>query len=247
MDIIKCENLTVKYDDKVVIDNLSFNVGYGDYLCIVGDNGAGKSTLIKCILGLKSINQGSLIFDSEIKKNQVGYVSQNSEISDDFPATVMEVVMSGSINQKGFNPFYKKSDKNRAMEVLHELSMCALKDMKFSNLSGGQQKRVLLARALMASEKLLILDEPVAALDPIATEEFYDSMEKLNESGMTLIMVSHDIHTAIHRATHILHLSGNMPTFFGTREEYLHSDIGHAYLGDHGDCVQCHHPLETEE
>lgn len=243
MEILKCENIKVNYDNQTVIDDLSFSVNYGDYLCIVGDNGAGKSTLVKCLLSLKSISGGSLIFDSNLKKNQIGYVSQNSDISDDFPATVSEIVLSGCLNQDHSLPFYSKKAKSRADEVLHSLSMCSLRDKKFSELSGGQKKRVLLARALMASEKLLILDEPVAALDPIATEEFYDTMDELNKSGMTLIMVSHDIHTAVHRASSILHLSAKMPNFYGTTDEYLASDIGHAYLGDHGNCSQCHTPI----
>lgn len=240
MEIIKCENISVRYDDQIVLENLSFSVSDGDYLCIVGDNGAGKSTLLKCILGLKSLSGGTLSFAEDIKKNQIGYVPQNGENSEGFPATVTEVVMSGCLNQHGFKPFYTKEEKKRAMEVLDELTLKDLADKSINELSGGQVKRVMLARALMASEKILVMDEPVAALDPVATKEFYATVDKLHHEGMTIIMVSHDIHTAVHNATHILHLSNRLPNFFGTKEEYLRSDIGHTYLDTHGDCAQCH-------
>ena len=240
MEIIKGEKLSVRYDDQIVIENLSFLVSDGDYLCIVGDNGAGKSTLLKCILGLKSISGGSLLYGDDFKKNQIGYVPQKSENIEGFPATVIEVVMSGCLNKHGFSPFYNNKEKKRAHMVLGELDIMDLADMSINELSGGQLKRVMLARALMASERLLVMDEPVAALDPAATREFYATVNKLNREGMTIIMVSHDIHAAVHNATHILHLSNRLPNFFGTKEEYLKSDIGHTYLGSHGDCTQCH-------
>lgn len=238
--IFTCENISVRYDDQIVIEELSFSVSYGDYLCIVGDNGAGKSTLLKCILGLKSLSGGTLKFADDFKKNQIGYVPQKNESKEGFPATVTEVVLSGCLNQHGLIPFYSKEEKKRAAEILDELALKDLSDKSINELSGGQIKRVMLARALMASEKLLVMDEPVAALDPIATKEFYATVEKLHNEGMTIIMVSHDIHTAVHNATHILHLSNRLPNFFGTKEAYLKSDIGHTYLGTHGNCAQCH-------
>lgn len=245
MELLKCENVQVNYDDRRVINDLSFTVNFGDYLCIVGDNGAGKSTLIKCILGLKPISGGTMSFDSSIRRNQIGYVSQSSSSDDDFPATVLEVVLSGCLNRHGFSPFYSKAEKQSALDILGKMGLADLAGESYKNLSGGQQKRVFLSRALMASEKLLILDEPVAALDPVATEEFYDTMDILRKEGLTLIMVSHDIHTAVHRATHILHLSNQLPNFFGTRTEYLNSPIGNSYLGNSGHCVQCNKNLSN--
>jgi len=245
MELLNCENVQVNYDDRRVISDLSFSVNYGDYLCIVGDNGAGKSTLIKCILGLKQISGGTMTFDRDMSRNQIGYVSQSSSSDSDFPATVMEVTLSGCLSRHGFSPFYSKAEKNSAMEILSKMGLADLANESYKNLSGGQQKRVFLSRALMASEKLLILDEPVAALDPVATEEFYETMDVLHKEGLTLIMVSHDIHTAVHRATHILHLSNQVPNFFGTRAEYLNSPIGSSYLGNSGHCSQCNRNLSN--
>lgn len=239
MPLIKCENLLIKYENTTVIDGLSFSVNSGDYLCVVGDNGAGKSTLIKCLLGLKDINGGSIDFDNDFDKKAIGYVSQLDEIQDDFPACVMEVVLLGCLNKHGILPFYTKKEKERALELLRKLHIENLQNKSFKELSGGQRKRVLLARALMTSGDLLLLDEPTAALDPIATRDFYDTISKLNKEGMTIVMVSHDIHASIHHATHILHLSGNMPTFFGTVDQYLDSKIGHTYLDEKGKCSQC--------
>lgn len=239
MPLLTCENLLIKYENTTVISDLSFSVEYGDYLCIVGDNGAGKSTLMKCILGLKGLQSGKITFDNDFDRKEIGYVSQLDEIDRDFPASVKEVVMLGCLNKHGFSPFYSKEEKERAAAILKKLHIESLTDRSFRELSGGQRKRVLLARALMASGKVLLLDEPVAALDPIATKDFYDTIQKLNKEGMTIIMVSHDIHASIHHGTHILHLSHDLPTFYGTTDEYLESKIGHTYLGESGRCSQC--------
>lgn len=239
MPLIDCQNLLIKYENTTVISDLSFSVESGDYLCVVGDNGAGKSTLIKCLLGLKGLTGGTITYDSDFDKKSIGYVSQLDDINEDFPASVTEVVLLGCLNKHGILPFYTKAEKERALLLLKKLHIESIKDKSFQELSGGQRKRVLLARALMASGEMLLLDEPTAALDPIATRDFYDAIYRLNKDGMTIIMVSHDIHAAIHHATHILHLSGNMPTFFGTTDEYLNSKIGHTYLDEKGKCAQC--------
>ena len=238
MPLLSCEDLVIKYDNMTVISGLSFAVNEGDYLCIVGDNGAGKSTLLKCILGLKSIREGTVRFDPAFDRARIGYVSQLDEINPDFPASVKEVVMLGCLNKPGL-PFYTAEEKSRFRDVLKKLHIESLSGRSFRELSGGQRKRVLLARALMTSAQLLLLDEPVAALDPNATRDFYDTILRLNKEGTTIIMVSHDIHASIHHATHILHLSGEKAAFFGTVDAYLDSRLGHSYLDDRGKCAQC--------
>ena len=243
MPILTCTDLTIRYENTTVIRDLSFAVNEGDYLCIVGDNGAGKSTLLKCILGLKSLQSGSVAFDPAFEKSRIGYVSQTDEISPDFPASVYEVVMQGSLGGHGLSPFYSKEEKKKYKEVLKKLHIESLSNRSYRELSGGQKKRVLLARALMADAKLLLLDEPVAALDPNATRDFYDMILRLHRDGTTIIMVSHDIHAAIHQATHILHLFGENAAFFGTTDEYLNSRMGHTYLNEDGKCAQCEQNL----
>ncbi len=243
MALLTCENLVIKYENTTVISDLNFSVDYGDFLCIVGDNGAGKSTLVKCILGLKSLQSGSIDFDPAFDRTRIGYVSQLEEIDRDFPASVREVVLLGCLNRHGLSPFYRRAEKRRAEEILQKLHIESIAGKSFRELSGGQRKRVLLARALLASGSLLLLDEPTAALDPVATRDFYDTILRLNKEGMTIVMVSHDIHASIHHGTHILHLSGDEPIFFGTTDQYLHSKIGHSYLDEKGKCAQCEKAL----
>lgn len=232
MSFISCNNISLAYDGKTVVDNLSFEVNSGDYLCIVGENGSGKSTLIKGLLGLLHPISGSIKFGDGLKSNQIGYLPQQTAHQRDFPASVFEVVLSGCINKMGLRPFYSRADKKRALDNMQRLHIEALKNTCYHELSGGQQQRVLLARALCATDKLLLLDEPVSGLDPIVTNEMYELIDDLNKTDkLTIIMVSHDIISSINRASHILHLK-NGPVFFGKTEDYRSSEIAKTFLGE---------------
>lgn len=234
MALISCNDAVLAYDELVVASNLNFQVMEGDYLCIVGENGSGKSTLIKTILGLKTVDAGTIAYGDGIRSDDIGYLPQQTEIQKDFPALVKEVVLSGCLNSCGLRPFYKKNEKIKARHNMELLNIEHLANKCFRELSGGQKQRVLLARALCASKKLLLLDEPVTGLDPNATKDMYDLIEKLNkENHVTILMVSHDINSAIKYATHILHI-GNTPLFYGSKEEYLESEIGKNYTGKVG-------------
>ncbi len=221
MPLIECKNLNLSYDGVTVIENINFTLSDGDYLCIIGENGSGKSTLIKTLLGMHKPSSGSITFDSALKQNEIGYLPQQSSDKRSFPASVFEVVLSGRLNRKKGCPFYNKEDKDTADKTLKMLDVFHLKNRCFGELSGGQQQRVLLARALCATSKLILLDEPVASLDPVATAEFYSVIEHLNKAhGITVIMVSHDVSAAASYASHILHLSQNN-SYFGTAEDYI--------------------------
>lgn len=234
MALLTCKDLVLSYEGQVVVEDLSFTVHAGDYLCIVGENGSGKSTLMKSILGLKTVNKGSIAFGEGLKQNQIGYLPQQTTLQRDFPASVFEVTLSGCLNRRGLRPYYNRGEKYRAEDNLHRMGVAELKKKCYRELSGGQQQRVLLARALCATEKLLLLDEPVAGLDPMATAEFYKIIASLNREGITIIMVSHDIQAAIDQASHILHLR-HRPLFFGPSKEYVHSQVGQEFLkGGHG-------------
>lgn len=234
MALISCIDAVLAYDEKVVVSNLNFQVEEGEYLCIVGENGSGKSTLIKAILGLKTVFAGTITYGDGIRPNEIGYLPQQTEIQKDFPALVREVVLSGCLNGCGLRPFYNKAEKSKVRCNLELLNIEHLANKCFRELSGGQKQRVLLARALCASKKLLLLDEPVTGLDPNATKDMYDLIERLNiENKVTILMVSHDIGTAVKYASRILHL-GNTPLFYGSKEEYLKSEIGRSYTGKAG-------------
>lgn len=231
MEIIKCDNACFAYDGKTVLENVSFSVNAGDYLCIVGENGSGKSTLIKGLLGLKAPESGCVSFLGGLRSTEIGYLPQQTEVQRDFPASVQEVVLSGCLNSLGGHFRYGKKDRECAMMNMERMGIEDLRNASYQELSGGQQQRVLLARALCATKKLLLLDEPVTGLDPIATGEMYNLIKLVNLcDNISVIMVSHDIHEAVRYATHILHL-GHRQLFFGSAAEYKESALARRFLG----------------
>lgn len=222
MIYIDCRDLTLGYDGNIVTQNIQFSVESGDYLCILGENGAGKSTLMKTLLHLLQPMSGSITYGEDIMPYEIGYLPQQTVVQKDFPASVWEIVLSGNLSKcKGF-PFYNKEHKRITKENMKRMDIWDLRKKCYRNLSGGQQQRVLLARALCATEKLLLLDEPVNGLDPKVTTEFYQLIQKLNREGVTIIMVSHDIKAAMEYAGKILHI-GKQQLFFGKKEDYKDS------------------------
>ena len=230
MSQIECKNISVKYENQVVLEDISFCIEPGDYICVVGENGAGKSTLVKTILGLESIKSGEIIFSDELNKNEIGYLPQQTQAQKDFPASVYEVVLSGCLNSRGLNPFFSSKDKKLANEMIKSLNIEDIKKKSFRELSGGQQQRVLLARALCATKKIIVLDEPITGLDPTVTREMYSLIKEINNKGITIIMVSHDINFAINNANKILHLKKKIK-FFGDTQDYIESEIGRKFIG----------------
>lgn len=234
MSLIECKNLSVAYEGKTVVKDLSFTINSGDSVCIVGENGSGKTTLMKSMLGLIKTSGGAISFGDGLKQSEIGYLPQQTEVQRDFPASVGEIVMSGCLNKMGLFPFFSKKEKDKAAANMKTLGIENLKNRCYHELSGGQQQRVLLARALCATDKLLLLDEPVAGLDPIVTSELYELIKKLNHSGITIVMVSHDIEASLNIADHILHLNYDN-SFFGTTEEYKKSPFGKRFMGGERD------------
>ena len=228
MTMLDCREVCVQYDRHRALEDVTFTVQPGDYLCIAGENGSGKSTLLKAILGLVPVQSGRITLG--VGRDSIGYLPQQSAIQRDFPASVSEVVLSGCLSEHTRSPFYTQSQKQRARAAMDRLELIPLRRHSYRNLSGGQQQRVLLARALCAANGLLFLDEPVAGLDPMVTQEMYDIIRRLNrEEGMTVVMVSHDIPAAVRYATHILQLE-TKTLFFGHTNEYLNTDAAKRML-----------------
>ena len=231
MALIQCDGISIAYEGQTVVKDLSFQIEQGDYLCIVGENGSGKSTLVKSLLGLKQPFQGQILLGDGLKQNEIGYLPQQTVVQRDFPASVYEVVLSGRLNSRVWKPFYSAVDKQAARENMELLGIRTMEHQCFRDLSGGQKQRVLLARALCATKKLLLLDEPVTGLDPLVTTEFYQLIERINkESEIAVVMVSHDIESALQYASHILHLQESA-RFWGTTEAYRNSEAGRKFLG----------------
>ena len=163
--MIKCENLSLGYDGKAIVENLNFEIKDGDYLCIIGENGVGKSTLIKTLLKLIKPISGEVIYNENLVPTEIGYLSQQQQLMKDFPASVFEIVISGCQSKVGIRPFYNKKEKLAAREKIEELGLSELMKRSFSELSGGQQQRIAIARAIVNEPKVLLLDEPLGALD----------------------------------------------------------------------------------
>jgi len=232
MPLMTCKDLCLGYDGHTLVKDLNFTVNAGDYLCIVGENGAGKSTLMRTLLGLQEPVSGSITLGDGLRRQDLGWLPQQTPVQRDFPAAVGEVVLSGCQAREGFHPFYTKADKARAHDAMARMDILPLERRCYRELSGGQQQRVLLARALCAADRLLLLDEPVAGLDPMATAELYNLIGELNRSGMTILMISHDMNAALRYASHILHVGGSC--FFGTKNDYLKAGGARRYLQRRG-------------
>lgn len=232
--LIKCEHVDFGYENHDAVIDVTMEVNPGDYLCIVGENGSGKSTLMKGLLGLLKPTSGTLTVSEELKKTGIGYLPQQTAAQKDFPATVYEVVLSGCLSRRGNKPFYSRAEKELVVTNMKRLGIDDLRKHCYRELSGGQQQRVLIARALCATDKLLILDEPITGLDPAASQEFYQLVYHLNkDEGVSILMVSHDIGNIVTQANKILHLKQNV-LFYGDTKDYINSKTGKEFLGGDG-------------
>lgn len=219
MTYITVKDLTLGYDNEAIVEHLSFGVEEKDYLCIVGENGSGKTTLMKTLLHLLPPLSGEILYSEGFQGMEIGYLPQQTEAQKDFPASVEEIVLSGNLARSKWHPFYSKEEKQRARDNMERVGVLALKDRCYKDLSGGQKQRVLLARALCATDQMLLLDEPMAALDPEATKNLYTLLKKLNDEGIAIIMITHDISEALPYAKHVLHIGNEI--IYTTKENYL--------------------------
>ena len=228
MILISCKDAAFAYEGNPVVRGVTFEAHDGEYLCVAGANGSGKSTLIKGLLGLLPLQKGVVTLG--VKAGEIGYLPQYKAAQKDFPASVFEVVLSGRQGSRGIRPFYTREDKRAAEEQLNRLGLGDLRNRCYRELSGGQQQRTLLARALCAARRLLVLDEPTAGLDPLAAADLYRLIRERNErSRIGVIMVSHDIKTAMTQAKRVLHLEGEQ-VFLGDPEAYEKSPPGRRFL-----------------
>ncbi len=204
MALITAKDLTVGFGNQSVADNINFEIERGDFVCIVGENGSGKSTLMKTMMTLLPPISGHIVLGEGLKRTEMGYLGQQTDVQRDFPASVEEIVLSGCLNSCGGRPFFNRQDRRKAESNMVRTGVLDLRRRCYRELSGGQQQRVLLARALCASSRVILLDEPVTGLDPGASAEMYRILADLNSGGMTIVMVSHDIEPALEHASKVL-------------------------------------------
>ena len=219
MAILTLKDLSIGYGSHAIVENINLEIKSGEFVCVIGENGSGKTTLMKTLLGLIPPISGKIIRGDKLTTHDIGYMPQISSAQRDFPASVNEIVLSGFIGKTGIFPFYNKMHRAVADEAMRRLGILNLKNRCYRELSGGQQQRVLLARALCATNKLILLDEPASGLDTQAAEEMYRTVQTVNRDGVTVIMILHDTDTALRCASSIIHVGHEV--FFGSPDEYL--------------------------
>lgn len=217
--LLSCRDLAVGHGGREAASGVSFAVRSGDCVCVVGENGSGKSTLLRTLLGLQPALAGDILRAPELRAGDVGYLPQQSPVQGDFPATAREVARSGCQAARGLRPFYRAAERRAADEALARFGADAFARRPFRELSGGQRQRVLLARALCAGRRLLVLDEPATGLDPATAAELYRILAGLRREGRAILAVTHDLPAGVADATHVLEL-GPAP-FFGTKADWL--------------------------
>lgn len=217
MELVNIKNLYFNYPTKKnALKNINLNIEEGDFICILGENGSGKSTLVKCILGLNKIQNGEIFV-----KDRIGYLPQKTEIQSNFPASIEEIVLSGTIASHIHKIWYTKRDRATANKVMKDLDLYDIRKSCFMDLSGGQQQRVLIARAICATEKIIILDEPTNGLDPAISSQIYEMLLKMNKKrNLTVVMVSHDVNRAINYCNKIVYLKDGEMVYFGDTNGY---------------------------
>ncbi len=190
---VEINNLSIKYNEQLVLNNINFSIEENDFLAIIGPNGGGKSTLLKVILGILTPNTGEVkVFGKKPKKvrDLMGYLPQNLGFDREFPINVFETVLTGRYH--GLFKNYTKEDRKAVLHALKDVEMQDFKDRQISKLSGGQMQRVFIARAIVREPKLLIMDEPMASIDPEMQHSFYELMSRLKDK-MAIVLVSHDV------------------------------------------------------
>lgn len=234
--IIETKNVSVYYGQTEALKDISFIIEKGDFIGLAGPNGAGKTTLIKAILGLLPISKGKIKLFGKARENfndwdKIGYLPQKfSTINVLFPATVDEVVMLGLLSQKKWPKQMTKIDLVRTDEILQELGIHRLKKRMLSELSGGQQQKVLLARAIVSKPEVLIFDEPSTALDPESRNDFFQLIYKLNkEKGVAIILITHDTGYIGNYANKLLYIDRKL-VHFGEISEFCSSEKNKSYF-----------------
>ena len=216
------EELTVAYGSEIAIEKVTFAVEAGERIAIIGPNGAGKSTLIKAVMGLLPAQSGSITLQNG--EHRLGYVAQHEEVNWDFPVTVRDVVMMGQARQIGWLRWPRRREWQAVDDALRRVGMAELGQRQVGELSGGQRRRVFIARALAQQADTLILDEPFAGVDSAAQNSLMDILDHLNRDGITIILCTHDLNLAFSRFDKVMALRREIVAY-GTPETVYTPDV----------------------
>jgi zinc transport system ATP-binding protein len=213
--ILELKSVGLSYAGGIqALHDINLCLHHGDYLCLLGSNGAGKSSLVKIIVGAMQPSVGSVHY--YVDRYRISYLPQESFHLPSMPASVWEVVLSGLQDRRRQPIFYAKADKLYAEQLLEELGLHPLVHRHISQLSGGQKRRILLARSLVSRPKLLILDEPSAGLDLQSTSDLYELLANRNAQGLSILMVSHDQEAVKKYAKNVITIDKTIQ-FFGSK------------------------------
>jgi len=205
---ILIKNLSFKYANNMILEDIDFEIFQGDYVAIIGPNGGGKTTLLKLLLGFLQPTSGKIeiLGKSPLEaRNMIGYLPQYINFNMDMPINVFDIVLQGRLTKSKL--FYSSEDKKTALQKLQLMNIDHLRHRKIKELSGGQRQRVLLARALTKEPEILILDEPTASIDPEGQKEIYELLKKL---PLTKLVVSHDINILFEGVKQVAHINKNI-------------------------------------
>ncbi len=210
---VELRNVTCGYEGNPVLQGASLRIMKGDFVGLLGPSGSGKTTLLRSILGAVDILSGDILVEGEpIKRRRprIGYVPQLETIDWNFPVTVEQVVMMGCTSANPLFPWFRKSERDRANEIMERLSIAGLRDRHIRELSGGQQQRAFLARALVSSPRLLLLDEPTSGVDIKTRDEVMHLLDELNHQDITIVMTTHEINAVAAHLPWIVCLNGRI-------------------------------------
>lgn len=219
---LRVRDLTVTYGDVQALEDVSFEIAAGDQVAIIGPNGAGKSTLMKAMLGLLPVLNGEIEIAGST--NRLGYVPQHEEVDWNFPVTVRDVVLMGVAREVGWLRLPRKQHRERADEALARVGISDLANRQVGELSGGQRRRVFIARALAQQADVLLLDEPFSGVDVRAQAELMDVLDRLNAQGITILLSTHDLELAFHRFNHVMALRRRLIAY-GAPETVYRTDV----------------------
>ena len=229
---VSFHNVGVEYGPTVALEAVSFSIENGSFSGVIGPNGGGKSTLLKTIVGLVKPSRGQVLVDgrpSHRMRRTIGFVPQLEQVDWNFPATVWDVVMMGLTPSRGLFRAHNKANREAAAEALKTVDLLDLRGRSIGELSGGQRRRALLARAIASHPSLLLLDEPLTGLDPTAQHRFLDIIDALRQDGATVVMCTHNLTCVSARASDVAVINGGLIAYGPPDEVLLESILGDAF------------------